>query len=118
VHHVRHHATVTSVPYRSTLGDVIRHLSDFDRGDRYEVGPAIFAERPWGFDSAAIVASEDAINRALPSEPGYSYVLEVSIADEVLSVWSTWRAGLQPTTEQATAAVIHYAEHDAYQPVE
>src|SRR5947208_16365663 len=107
-----------AMPYRSALGDAIRHLDDFDRGDRYEVGPAIFAERPWGFDSRAIVACEDAINGALPTEPQYWYVLEVGIAKEVLAVWSAWRSGESPTMEQATAAVIHYALHDAYRPVE
>lgn len=105
-------------PYRSTLSDVVHRLAEFDRGDRYEVGPTIFAERPWDVDSPAVVACEETEHGALPSEQGYAYVLEVAIAEEVLSVWSAWRSGRLPTVDEATAAVIHYAEHDAYQPVE
>lgn len=107
-----------STPYRSTLSDAVRRLAEFDRGDRYEVGPTIFAERPWGVDSPAVVACEETVNGALPREPQFAYVLEVAIAEDVLAVWSDWRSGRLPTTEEATAAVVYYAEHDAYEPVE
>jgi hypothetical protein len=35
-----------------------------------------------------------------------------------VEVWSTWRDGATPTADEATLAIIYYAEHDAYQPVE
>ena len=35
---------------------------------------------------------------------------------EVIRVWSEWRDGAVPTSEEATQAVIFYGEHDSYQP--
>jgi len=46
----------------------------------------------------------------------YEYFLEVDLVREVLEVWSAWRNGQIPTTNEACTAVIYYAEHDAYQP--
>ena len=46
-----------------------------------------------------------------------TYLLEVSLAREVLHVWTSWRNGRQPTPEEATRAVIYYAQHDVYEPV-
>ena len=37
---------------------------------------------------------------------------------EVLEVWSEWRAGVRPSTEEALDAAIFYAVNDAYLPVE
>jgi hypothetical protein len=37
---------------------------------------------------------------------------------EVLQVWTRWRDGRTPTDDEACEAVVHYAEHDAYLPVE
>ena len=48
---------------------------------------------------------------------GYRYLLEVRLAIEVIDVWRAWRGGAMPSREEATLAVIHYAETDAYQPV-
>jgi hypothetical protein len=42
----------------------------------------------------------------------------VDVARDVLAVWSAWRAGRQPTAEEAVKAVIYYAERDTYEPVE
>jgi len=47
---------------------------------------------------------------------GMRYFLEADIAREAISVWSEWRAGAKPTLEEAIAAVIYYAERDAYLP--
>jgi hypothetical protein len=91
-------------------------LERFPRGDRYEPGPMIFAKKPWAADSPAIVLQEDVANGVAPSHPTFSYFLEVEIAKDVIRVWSSWRGGAEPTPEQATRAVIHYAEHDAYEP--
>lgn len=49
---------------------------------------------------------------------GTEYLLEVSTMKNVLKVWSAWRNGAQPTIEQAYEAVLYYASHDAYQPVD
>jgi hypothetical protein len=46
------------------------------------------------------------------------YLLEVVIAKEVLQVWSAWRQGRVPSLDEACAAIVHYAEWDAYMPVD
>jgi hypothetical protein len=52
------------------------------------------------------------------AEPqGMAYLLEVDLVQDVLEVWSEWRDGTAPTTAESVAAVVHYAEHDAYIPV-
>lgn len=100
------------------LSRVVAGLTGIPVGDSYEVGPTIFAQRPWTPDSLAVVLQEDAVDGVAPSRPEYGYLLEVDIAKEVLGVWSDWRAGAQPTDVEAAQAVIHYATHDAYQPVD
>ncbi|WP_162907092.1 hypothetical protein [Allorhizocola rhizosphaerae] len=50
--------------------------------------------------------------------PGMRYLLEASIAKEVLQVWSAWRDGRIPSQDEACQAIVHYAKHDAYIPVE
>jgi len=55
--------------------------------------------------------------RAEPESEGSTplrRLLEVWLAQEVLDVWSAWRDGTMPTTEEAVAALVHYATHDAY----
>jgi hypothetical protein len=96
-------ATLDSIP----LADVVS-----------DVGPTIFARRPWTPDSDAVVLREHAVNHVAPSAPDHRYLLEVDLAREVIEVWSDWRGGAQPTPAQAAQAVIHYAEHDAHQPVD
>lgn len=51
-------------------------------------------------------------------DAGYEYLLECSLALEVLGVWSKWRLGRAPSPDEACEAVIHYAVHDAYLPVQ
>jgi hypothetical protein len=48
---------------------------------------------------------------------GLAYLLEVSLAREVLDVWARWRNGREPTPEEAAGAIIYYAQHDAYEPI-
>lgn len=98
------------------LRDIVAHLYDYPPGDGYEVGPTIFAQQPWTPDSPAQVLNEDPINGLAPGAPDLRYVLEVSMALEVLKVWSRWRAGAVPSVKEAVEAVIHYATHDAYFP--
>ena len=100
------------------LREIIAHLGDYPPEDGYEVGPTIYARRPWTADSPAAVLNEDPVGGTAPGEPDLHYVLEVSIASEVLMVWSRWREGASPSTDEAVEAVLHYATHDAYLPVE
>jgi hypothetical protein len=98
-----------------TLRDLVARLEDLDDGDRFEVAPAFFARLPWSPDSEAVVLREDELESR--ERPGFRLVLEVPMAREVLQVWSAWRGGRPPSADEAAAAVIHYAEHDAYVPV-
>ncbi len=69
----------------------------------------IFADRslPWSPDSPAAVAPE-----------GLTYLLEVYLAKEAVGVWSQWREGRQPSLAEKCKAIIWYAEHGAYMPLE
>lgn len=44
--------------------------------------------------------------------------LDMRTAKEVLSVWSHWRDGREATISEACEAIVFYAEHDAYLPVD
>jgi hypothetical protein len=96
----------------ATLLEVIATL-----GGLPDVEATIFARRPWTVDSEAVVLNEDAVNYVAPSAPDFRYLLEVGLAKDVIRVWSEWRDGAVPTSEQATQAVIFYGERDAYQPL-
>lgn len=97
-----------------TLIDVVARLGSFPERDRYEVGPTIFAKRPLERASDAIVLAEDVVDGVAPSAPEFAYVLEVSVAGEVLDVWSRWRGGATPSRTEAVDAIIFYAANDAY----
>jgi len=43
----------------TTIQDLVFALDQIAVGDRYEVGPAIFARRPWRPGSEALILSED-----------------------------------------------------------
>lgn len=99
--------TEQAKPYRAgvrerPLSEVVQGLLEFSEGVR----------RPWTPESPARVHDAE--------QPGRhdEYLLEVELAQEVVEVWSLWRGGRHPTALEAVNAVIHYAEHDAYQPVQ
>jgi hypothetical protein len=52
------------------------------------------------------------------SAQGMEYLLEVVLARDVVRVWSQWRDGRVPTLEEKVAAIVYYAKHDAFLPVE
>ncbi|MEV6905257.1 hypothetical protein [Amycolatopsis sp. NPDC051372] len=52
-----------------------------------------------------------------PSE-GMTYLLEVNLVKDVVTVWREWRGGRNPDLRQACEAVAYYASHDAFQPVD
>jgi len=95
-----------------TLADLMERL------DRLDDELTIYAEEDpdWSADSPAVACPEPE-SGGLPDEArGMSYLLEVSLAKEVVQVWSEWRGGREPTVAEKCAAVIYYAEHDAYLP--
>lgn len=87
------------------LAEIVRSLESVDDS------LCIVAKRPWTSDSEAMLVAftEDfRISKDILSG-GYEYFLEVSIArEEVLS------GPLSLSHEQQLAAVIYYAENDAY----
>ena len=97
----------------SRYGPLVSALKDLlSRPDQLPAGAVLHAARPWQAASDVLVSDGD--------EPpaGYEYLLEVEGVLDVLEVWSAWRDGQLPNPEQAAAAVIHYAERDAYIPVD
>lgn len=63
------------------------------------------------------VAAVEPDDGSVPAEAeGLHYLLEVSLARDVLAVWQNWRDGAVPTTDQKVEAVTYNAKNDAYQP--
>lgn len=99
----------------TTIRDLVARIDEVDDDDRFEVGPAIFAQPPFTPDSEAVFLREDFLESR--TRPGFRMVLDVLTAREAVSVWSKWRGDQVPSADDATAAVIYYANHDAYLPV-
>jgi len=75
----------------------------------------IFAENVGEIDDLTpAVAAMDA--SAAPA--GMRYLLEVDLAKEAITVWSHWRGRRAPTLREKVDAVLYYASHDAFAPVE
>ncbi|WP_328414924.1 hypothetical protein OG470_21685 [Micromonospora sp. NBC_00389] len=89
----------------------MRLIDLVERLDQLPDEATIYAGRPWSPEARAEAVVDDENQRP-------DYLLEVSLAREVLEVWSAWRGGRTPSPAEACAAVIHYAEWDAYLPVE
>jgi hypothetical protein len=68
--------------------------------------------------SRAIAVKEPEDGSVPPEAADLTYLLEVRLAKEVLRVWSDWRQGAAPTPEDRVEAIVHYARHDAYLPLD
>jgi hypothetical protein len=73
----------------------------------------IYAVPPFAPESDATISTVDDEDH---SQAGFAYLLDVTLARDVLDVWSNWRGGRHPTSEEAVKAVIYYAKRDAYEP--
>jgi hypothetical protein len=93
-----------------TLREVVNDLEQFS--DEM----VIFAEKgiTWQVDSPAVLVESSDMDSIDTHWEKLTYFLEVSIAKEVLEVWSKWREGREPTEEQRIEALIYYADNDAY----
>jgi len=91
------------MPRRSDL------LSSLDELDPEAV---LHATQPWSSTSTAAVTSDD------DAPEGMGYLPEVNLAQQAVSVWSTWRERRQPTDLEKCHAIIYYAENDTYLPVD
>ena len=91
--------------------DIIARLDEFPADE------TIYAESATPTARAEVAAErEDAT--APTTTPGLSYLLEVAAAREAIDVWQAWRPGQMPTLDDKLAAVIYYAQNDAWLPIE
>jgi len=94
-----------------TLRDVIARLDEFKDDE------TIFAESATP-TAQAVVAVEAADGSSPSGAVGLRDLLEVPLAREAIEVWRAWRPGQTPSLEDKLEAVMFYAEHDAWLPVE
>jgi hypothetical protein len=83
------------------LLDQIETLSDYD---------IVYAKRPWGPNSDAILLRLDEDLTKSMSDQGFEYFLEVSIAQELLE---SFGSKLRSAADRHNL-IIHYAENDAH----
>lgn len=98
----------------TTLASLLDQIDELD-DDR-----TVYAsKRPtWSENSRAIACREPDDGPAPDAARGLTYLLDVDIAKGAIRVWSAWRGNIAPTTKDKVDAVIYYATHDAYLPVE
>lgn len=68
-------------------------------------------------EAIAVALEETSTASPVPEAKEMHYLVEVSIAKEVVEVWKAWRRGRVPSPKEICDAVIYYAERDAYLPV-
>jgi hypothetical protein len=94
-----------------TLREVVARLGDF------EDDQTIYAESATPTARAAVeVEPED--GTAPSAAADLPYLLEIAAAREAIEVWKAWRPGQAPSLDDKLAAVIYYAENDAWLPVD
>ena len=67
----------------------------------------IYAEKPWTTDSRAVVVDDDELEH-----DGLPYMLEAHLAKDAVAALEERRG--QASAEERLAAVLHYAERDAF----
>lgn len=95
----------------TTLADLVDRLAALDDDE------TLYARQPWSPTSQAVCAEEGSPEAAAAVAHGLDYLLEVSLAKEVADAWPGWRGGHGPGSSDLCAAVIYYAENDAYLPL-
>jgi hypothetical protein len=68
----------------------------------------------WDLDGPVALLQEEDTPELAEQPEDLSYFLEVSIAKEVLEVWSEWRNEALPSEAERLQAVVYYATNDAY----
>lgn len=76
----------------------------------------IFASRDseWALDSVAALVLLSDMDEIGTDLEDLDYFLEVEIAKDVLTVWSSWRDGRKPTEGERIEAILYYVNNDAY----
>jgi len=96
-----------------TLVQLIENLDQLDPAMTIYIQPG----QGWTGASFAIACFPSQDGSAPAKAMGMQYFLEVSTAKEVVDVWKVWRGGQVPSLKERCAAIIYYAENDAYMPV-
>jgi hypothetical protein len=91
-----------------TLRDVVDTLDDLDDDAVIYTDGASPAAR------AAVITEAEAEQA---KADGLRYFLEIILAKDAVLVWSEWRRGAEPTTDDKLMAIAYYATHDAYMPL-
>jgi hypothetical protein len=103
-----------------TLFELIQRLEELD--DRDPLNPlVIYAERgpdARGSSRALACPRREGSGPTCPVDPSLSEVLTAAQARDVVEVWASWRGGLAPSPEARFDAVMFYAQHGAYFPLE
>lgn len=98
------------MPHFVTVKEIVECLDEFDDDQTIYVSSLSPA-------ADAVVDFETEDGQVPASASGLHYLLEVSIARDVVRVWSDWRGGNRPTLPEKIEAILYYAEHDSFQPV-
>ena len=77
-----------------------------------------FADDETIYAGSATPTAEAIVTREPEQDAPLQYLLEVSLAREAVEVWAAWRPGQTPSLDDKVAAVIYYAQNDAWLPVE
>lgn len=96
------------------LGSILERLDEFADEDAIYIS----RESPVNAETNATVSTIDDDGAPLVAMESMTYLLEISIARDVLQVWSEWRGGRNPSIHEKVAAVVYYADTDAFLPVE
>lgn len=92
---------------------LLEHLDDFDDNATIYVQ----MNREIMPNSEAIAVMELPDGRVPSATSNMSYFLEISLAKEIVKVWSNWRNGRLPSAVEKYNALVYYAENDTFLPV-
>lgn len=92
-----------------TLKEAIDKIAEYDRDQ------TIFVAN-YSADADTVIDFENDDGTFPESASSLLYLLEVSLALDVIRVWSQWRNNQEPTLDQKVEAVLHYARHDTFIP--
>ena len=65
----------------------------------------------------AVVVNQSAHGQKPGAAVGFHYLLEVSVAKEVIQVWIDWSGDPEPSAQEKCEAILYYGANDAYLPV-
>src|SRR3954464_9709541 len=99
-----------------TLAELVQNLDSLSD----ELTIYAEADPQWRPESKTVVRLDsDQTTRSISADGAQlEYLLEVSVAKEVIVVWREWHNGQTPTVEEMCRALIYYSTHDAYLPLD